>query len=189
MGGSITVAHGIEKALKNQKRVVSIIGDSTFFHMGMPGLVNAVYNKGNQILVIVDNRTTGMTGHQDHPGTGKTLMGEDTKMLKTEDVAKACGVDKVYVLDPYKIKDNRLLFRQILSESGPAVIVSKQACALLVPRKPAKRVIAEQCNGCKLCMSLGCPAMSFINDKVVIDTAFCVGCAMCCELCAREAIV
>jgi indolepyruvate ferredoxin oxidoreductase alpha subunit len=116
-------------------------------------------------------------------------MGEDTKMLKTEDVAKACGVDKVYVLDPYKIKDNRLLFRQILSESGPAVIVSKQACALLVPRKPAKRVIAEQCNGCKLCMSLGCPAMSFINDKVVIDTAFCVGCAMCCELCAREAIV
>ncbi len=189
MGGSITVAHGIEKALKNQKRVVSIIGDSTFFHMGMPGLVNAVYNKGNQILVIVDNRTTGMTGHQDHPGTGKTLMGEDTKMLKTEDVAKACGVDKVYVLDPYKIKDNRPLFRQILAEPGPAVIVSKQACALLVPRKPAKRVVAEQCNGCKLCMSLGCAAMSFINDKVVIDTAFCVGCGMCCELCAKEAIV
>jgi indolepyruvate ferredoxin oxidoreductase, alpha subunit len=189
MGGSITIAHGIEKALKGQKRVVSIIGDSTFFHMGMPGLVNAVYNKGNQILVIVDNRTTGMTGHQDHPGTGKTLMGEDTKMLKTEDVAKACGVDKVYVLDPYKIKDNRPLFRQILSEPGPAVIVSKQACALLVPRKPAKRVIAEQCNGCKLCMSLGCPAMSFINDKAVIDTAFCVGCGMCCELCAKEAIV
>jgi len=189
MGGSITIAHGMEKALKNQKRVVSIIGDSTFFHMGMPGLVNAVYNKGNQILVIVDNRTTGMTGHQDHPGTGKTLMGEDTKMLKTEDVAKACGVDKVYVLDPYKIKDNRPLFRQILAEPGPAVIVSKQACALLVPRKTPKRVVPDECNGCKLCMSLGCPAMCFINDKVIIDTAFCVGCNMCCELCAKEAIV
>jgi indolepyruvate ferredoxin oxidoreductase alpha subunit len=189
MGGSITVAHGIEKALKNSRRVVSIIGDSTFFHMGMPGLVNAVYNKGNQILVIVDNRTTGMTGHQDHPGTGKTLMGEDTKMLKTEEVAKACGIDKVYVLDPYKIKDNRPLFRQILAEPGQAVIVSKQACALLVPRKPTKRVIAEQCNGCKLCMSLGCPAMSFVDDKVVINSAFCVGCAMCAELCAREAIL
>jgi indolepyruvate ferredoxin oxidoreductase alpha subunit len=189
MGASITLAHGIEKALKNGKRVVSVIGDSTFFHMGMPGLVNAVYNKGNQILVIVDNRTTGMTGHQDHPGTGKTLMGEDTKMLKTEDVAKACGIDKVYVLDPYKIKENRALIRQILAEPGPAVIVSKQACALLVPRKPAKRVIVEECNSCKLCMSLGCPAMSFVNEKVVIDTAFCVGCGMCVELCAKEAIV
>ena len=217
MGGSITIAHGIEKALHNgkprtnfshddnginradftldssklgrDKRVVSIIGDSTFFHMGMPGLVNAVYNKGNQILVIVDNRTTGMTGHQDHPGTGKTLMGEETKMLKTEDVAKACGIDKVYVLDPYKIKENRALIRQILTEPGPAVIVSKQACVLLVPRKSAKQVIPDKCNGCKLCMSLGCPAMSFVDDKVVINSAFCVGCAMCIELCAREAIV
>jgi len=188
MGGSITVAHGIEKALKGQKRVVSVIGDSTFFHMGMPGLVNAAYNKGNQILVIVDNRTTGMTGHQDHPGTGKTLMGEETKMLKTEEVAKACGIDKVYVLDPYKIKENRALFRQILADPGPAVVVSKQACALLVPRKPAKKVDIEKCIGCKLCLSLGCPAMSFENEKSHINSAFCVGCGMCAELCAKGAI-
>jgi indolepyruvate ferredoxin oxidoreductase alpha subunit len=203
MGGSITLAHGIEKAFKMfkpetasnpddkskmPKRVVSIIGDSTFFHMGMPGLVNAVYNKGNQITIIVDNRTTGMTGHQDHPGTGKTLMGEETKMLKTEDVAKACGVDKVYVLDPYKIKENRALFRQILAEPGPAVVVSKQACALLVPRKPAKKVNIEKCIGCKVCLSLGCPAMSFENEKSHINPAFCVGCGMCAELCAKQAI-
>jgi indolepyruvate ferredoxin oxidoreductase alpha subunit len=188
MGGSITIAHGLEKGLRNTKRVVSIIGDSTFFHMGMPGLVNTAYNKGNQVLVIVDNRTTGMTGHQDHPGTGKTLMGEDTKMLKTEEVAKACGIDKVYVLDPYKIKENRALFRQILADPGPSVVVSKQACALLVPRKPAKKVDVEKCIGCKLCLSLGCPAMSFENDKSHINSAFCVGCGMCCELCAKGAI-
>lgn len=189
MGGSITLAHGIEKALHNGKRVVSIIGDSTFFHMGMPGLVNAVYNKGNQILIIVDNRTTGMTGHQDHPGTGKTLMGEKTKELDCAEVTKACGIDKVHVIDPYKIKENRNLFRQILSEPGLTVIVSRQPCALLVPRKAVKKVDSEKCNGCKLCMSLGCPAMSFVDGKVVINTAFCVGCAMCAELCAREAIV
>jgi indolepyruvate ferredoxin oxidoreductase alpha subunit len=209
MGGSITLAHGMEKALKmhhrdtenteknpinpvaenkNGKRIVSIIGDSTFFHMGMPGLVNSVYNKGNQITVIVDNRTTGMTGHQDHPGTGKTLMGEQTKMLKTEDIAKACGVEKVFVIDPYKIKENRAIFRQILAENEPTVIVSKQVCALLVPKKAPKKVIPDKCNGCKLCMSLGCPAMSFVDDKVVINEAFCVGCAMCVELCARQAI-
>lgn len=188
MGGSITLAHGMEKALKNTKRVVSIIGDSTFFHMGMPGLVNTAYNKGNQITIIVDNRTTGMTGHQDHPGTGKTLMGEETKMLKTEEVAKACGIDKVYVLDPYKIKENRALFRQILAEPGPAVIVSKQACALLVSRKPARKVNVEKCIGCKVCLSLGCPAMSFEADKSHINPAFCVGCGMCAELCAKQAI-
>ncbi len=189
MGASITLAHGIEKALSDGKRVVSIIGDSTFFHMGLPGLVNTVYNKGNQILIIVDNRTTGMTGHQDHPGTGKTLMGEETKLLDCAEVAKACGIEKVYVINPYKIKENRILFRQILADKGPAVIVSRQTCVLLTERKTAKKVITEKCNGCKLCMALGCPAMSFVDNKVTISTAFCVGCGMCVELCQWEAIV
>ncbi len=188
MGASITLAHGIEKALKSNKRVVSIIGDSTFFHMGLTGLVNAAYNKGNQITIIVDNRTTGMTGHQDHPGTGKTLMGEDTKMLKTEEVAKACGIDKIYVIDPYRIKENRSLFRQILADPNPAVIVSKQTCALLAPRKAAKKVNPEKCIGCKVCLSLGCPAITFQDNKSFINRTFCVGCGMCAELCTKQAI-
>ena len=191
MGASITMGHGIEKALApdDKRRVVAMIGDSTFFHMGMTGLVNTVYNKGNSITIVVDNRTTGMTGHQDHPGTGKTLMGQPAKELDVAQVCKGLGVEKVHVLDPYKIKENRALFRQILSEPGPAVIVSRRPCALLVKRGAPKRVVPEQCNGCKLCLQLGCPAMSLVDDKVVIDESLCGGCAMCVELCGRKAIV
>jgi indolepyruvate ferredoxin oxidoreductase alpha subunit len=191
MGASISMGHGIEKALApdDKRRVVAMIGDSTFFHMGMTGLVNTVYNKGNSITIVVDNRTTGMTGHQDHPGTGKTLMGQPTKDLDIVQVVKALGIDKVHLLDPYKIRDNRPFFRQILSEPGPAVIVSRRPCALLVPRGASKKVIAEQCNGCKLCLQLGCPAMSLMDEKVVIDESLCGGCAMCIELCGRKAIV
>jgi indolepyruvate ferredoxin oxidoreductase alpha subunit len=191
MGASITLGHGLEKALgpDDKRRVVAMIGDSTFFHMGLPGLVNTVYNRGNGITIVVDNRTTGMTGHQDHPGTGKTLMGQSTRELDVVQVCKGLGVEKVHVLDPYKIRENRNRFRQILSEPGPAVIVSRRPCALLVPRDASKRVIAERCNGCKLCLQLGCPAMSLVADKVVIDESLCGGCAMCVELCGRKAIV
>jgi indolepyruvate ferredoxin oxidoreductase, alpha subunit len=191
MGASITVGHGIEKALDpaDKRRVVTMIGDSTFFHMGMPGLVNTVYNKGNSITIVVDNRTTGMTGHQDHPGTGKTLMGQPAVQLDIAEVVKAFGIRSVHVLDPYKIKENRAIFRQVLSEPGPAVIISRRECALLVPRQSSKRVIKEQCNACKLCLQLGCPAMSFVDGAVVIDDSLCGGCAMCQELCAKGAIV
>jgi indolepyruvate ferredoxin oxidoreductase alpha subunit len=191
MGASITLGHGIEKALApdDKRRVVTFIGDSTFFHMGLPGLVNTVYNQGNSITIIVDNRTTGMTGHQDHPGTGKTLMGKPAKLLDIAEVVKALGIEKVYVIDPYFIKDNRPLLRKVLSEPGPAVIVSRRPCALLVERKPSKKVVAELCKGCKLCLQLGCPAMSLVEDKVLIDDTMCGGCGMCMELCARKAIV
>jgi indolepyruvate ferredoxin oxidoreductase alpha subunit len=191
MGASITLGHGVEKALdrSDKRRVVAMIGDSTFFHNGLPGLVNAVYNKGNTITIVVDNRTTGMTGHQDHPGTGKTLMGEPTKLLDIAEVVKGLGIEKVHVLDPYKIRENRAVMRRILSEPGPAVVVSRRECVLLTPRQTPKRVLPEPCNGCRLCLQLGCPAMSFIAGKVLIDDAACVGCGMCVELCAREAIV
>jgi indolepyruvate ferredoxin oxidoreductase alpha subunit len=190
MGASISLGHGIEKAIgpDDKRRVVTILGDSTFFHMGLPGIVNTVYNKGNSITVVVDNRTTGMTGHQDHPGTGKTLMGKETKLLDIAEVVRALGIEKVQVIDPYKINENQKLFREILKEPGPSVIVSRRACALLVAKLPPKKVVAEICNGCKLCLRLGCPAMSFSDGKVLIDETLCTGCAMCVELCARKAI-
>lgn len=191
MGASITFAHGVDKALgkNDSRRIVALIGDSTFFHMGVPGLINVGYNKGNVITIVFDNRTTGMTGHQDHPGTGRTLMGEETKIIKVEDVARACGIERVYTLDPYQIRENRKLFREILAQEGPAVVVSSRPCALLVPRKEAKRVVADLCSGCKLCLQLGCPAIMFKEEKAVIQDAFCVGCGMCQELCQKGAIV
>ncbi len=191
MGASITFAHGVEKALgkSDSRRIVALIGDSTFFHMGVPGLINVGYNKGNIITIVFDNRTTGMTGHQEHPGTGKTLMGETTRIIKVEELARACGIERVYVLDPYKIRENRRLIREIFAEEGPAVIISSQPCALLVPKKEAKRVLSDLCSGCKLCLQLGCPAIMFKEEKAVIQDAFCVGCGMCQELCQKGAIV
>lgn len=198
MGASITLAHGIEKALpeNDPRRLVTVLGDSTFFHMGMTGLVNTVYNHGNSITVVVDNRTTGMTGHQDHPGTGRTLSGRPSKALDIAEITRALGVEKVFVIDPYRIRENRPIIRQVLAEPGPAVIVSRRGCALLEPRRPPKRVLPELCNGCKLCLRLGCPAMSYLSPtaeretgRVVIEETLCTGCGMCCELCAKGAIV
>ena len=190
MGASITFAHGVEKALgtEDNRKKVAVIGDSTFFHMGIPGLINVFYNQGHTITIVVDNRTTGMTGHQDHPGTGRTLMGAEVKALDIAEIARACGIEKVYVVDPYKIKETKSLIRKVLAEEGPAVVVSRRPCVLMVSKNPPKRVLIEKCNGCKLCIQLGCPAIEIKDDKAVINDAFCVGCGMCIEVCAREAI-
>jgi indolepyruvate ferredoxin oxidoreductase alpha subunit len=191
MGASITFAYGVEKGLGNEdkRKKVAVIGDSTFFHMGIPGLINVAYNQGQVITIVVDNRTTGMTGHQDHPGTGKTLQGKITKALNIQAIAQACGIEKVYTVDPYKIKETKSLIRKVLAEDGPAVIVSSRPCALLVPKNPPRSVSADRCNGCKLCLSLGCPAIEIAQGKAVINDALCVGCGMCAEVCARGAIV
>ncbi|MEO0115747.1 MAG: indolepyruvate ferredoxin oxidoreductase subunit alpha [candidate division WOR-3 bacterium] len=191
MGASITFVHGVEKALgkEDKRRKIAVIGDSTFFHMGVPGLINVAYNRGNIVTIVVDNRTTGMTGHQDHPGTGKTLLGETTKALDIAAIAKACGIEKVYTVDPYKIKETKSLVRKVLAEEGPAVIISSRPCALLATKNPSKQVLADRCNGCKLCLSLGCPAIEIAEGKAIINEAFCVGCGMCVEVCARGAIL
>ncbi|MGQ9708586.1 MAG: indolepyruvate ferredoxin oxidoreductase subunit alpha [bacterium] len=191
MGASITFAHGADKALlENDPRPrVAVIGDSTFFHSGITGLINTVYNQSNVITIITDNRTTGMTGHQDHPGTGKTLMGKETKAIDLEILCRACGVENLIRLDPYQLKQTRKIIRRVISEKKPAVIISSRPCALLVgPQGPAKMVDPQKCNGCKSCLALGCPALSFKQGKAFVIATSCTGCGMCLETCPREAI-
>ncbi len=191
MGASITFAHGCDKALgtDDPRRRVAFIGDSTFFHSGITGLINTVYNQSNVITIISDNRTTGMTGHQPHPGTGRTLMGQTTRTISIEDICRACGVEDVVVVDPYQVRATRRVVREVLAKQGPAVIVSRRPCALVSKlHEPARHVDPDRCVGCKTCLSIGCPAIAMSGDKSVISETVCVGCGMCADVCPRKAI-
>jgi indolepyruvate ferredoxin oxidoreductase alpha subunit len=199
MGASIGVAHGVSKAGIAQKHV-AVIGDSTFFHTGMPALLNVAYNQSDTIVIIADNRTTAMTGHQQHPGTGTTLMGQRTYAVEFEDLARAMGIQRVHTVDPYDLQAVEVALRDCLDNDGPAVVVSRRECALLpVARKRwmALAVNTERCNGCGLCFRVGCPAIvkSEVVDektgraKARIDPLLCTGCEVCAQVCARGAIL
>lgn len=191
MGASISAAHGADKALgdSDERPRVAFIGDSTFFHSGITGLINVAYNNSRVITVISDNRTTGMTGHQDHPGTGRTLLKVNTRQIDIEAICRACGIDTVVTVDPYRVRETRKVVSEILSKPGPAVIVNRRPCALLPGEKqPSKQVNIDACIGCRTCLGLGCPAISMKNDRAHIEAAVCIGCGMCADLCPRSAI-
>ena len=190
MGASIGNAFGLERALGDEisDKIVAVIGDSTFFHSGITGLIDIVYNKGTSTIIILDNSTTAMTGHQEHPGTGKTLMGEETKKIALENIVKACGVENVYVIDPYDLKETEEIIKREVKRREPSVIIARRPCALMVKSEPPLMVISEKCTGCKLCIGLGCPAISIKDNKAVIDKFLCTGCGMCAEVCLKEAI-
>jgi indolepyruvate ferredoxin oxidoreductase alpha subunit len=197
MGASVTNAQGMEKALGREfsKKLVAVLGDSTFFHSGIAGLVNAVYNKGNLNLIILDNFTTAMTGHQPHPGTGRLANGEQGKRVPPEDIVKGCGVEMVNVVNPNDLKATEAAIREALSFDGVAVLIFRRPCALLVKPRPPYRIDTELCNGCRLCLRIGCPAISLVFPKqrekplAIVDEALCVGCGLCVQLCQRSAIL
>ncbi len=190
MGASVGIAHGFEmgSGRDQSKKTVAVIGDSTFVHSGITGLINAVYNKSNITLLILDNSTTGMTGHQQHPGTGLTLQGQTTKSLNLEKMCLACGVDSLQVIDSYDIVDAEKAIKEETNKDGVSVIIFRRPCALLFKTFPPALTI-QDCRKCGACFKLGCPAIVKQEDgSAKINPAQCVGCGLCTKVCKFNAI-
>lgn len=190
MGASIGIAHGFEKAVgkEQSKRMVAVIGDSTFIHSGITGLINAVYNQSNITLIILDNSTTGMTGHQQHPATGLTLQQKPAPILDIVELCKTVGVNSVSVVDSYDLAAVENAVKTEINKEGVSVIVAKRPCALLDKNYPPAFCISD-CKKCGMCFKLGCPAIEKQSDgSAKINASQCVGCGLCKSVCKFDAI-
>ncbi len=203
MGASISGGHGVAKAFSAYsigKKSVSVIGDSTFFHSGMTGLLDVVYNASQTVTIILDNRITGMTGHQNHPGTGYTAQGEPAREANIEQIVKALGIEEVRTINPLKLQEMRDTLEWALALEVPAVIIARWPCVLKKMSPTDKQefgdyvstytVDQDTCIGCKKCASVGCPAVRFDKQqkKSAIDATMCVGCSICAQVCPVKAI-
>ncbi|HHY13996.1 MAG TPA: indolepyruvate ferredoxin oxidoreductase subunit alpha, partial [Thermoanaerobacterales bacterium] len=205
MGASASAGHGVQKVFDleedSNKRVVAVMGDSTFFHSGINSLMNIAYNGSNVITAILDNRITGMTGHQENPGTGYTLSGDTTVELNIEKLVEACGINHIKVINPNNINEVDEALNWALKHDEPSVIITRWPCVLkkLTHRdrdefnnvfEDKYEVKHENCTGCKVCIRLGCPAISFDTKtrKAKINIDECVGCAVCSQVCLFNAI-
>lgn len=203
MGGSISMAHGAAQAFKKnevEQKVVSVIGDSTFFHTGVNSLMTVAYNNSNTVHCILDNRITGMTGHQENPGTGYKLQGEDAKQIDIPKLVEAIGIEHCVTVDPLNLKEVDQALEAAFAFDGPSVIITRWPCALkkfseqdfvefdLSPRQ--YKVDVEKCRGCKVCIKTGCPSLSFDGEtkKAMIDPNTCIGCSVCAQSCPFDAI-
>ena len=192
MGASVSSVHGFNKALgsESEHKTVAVIGDSTFMHSGMTGLANIAYNQSNSTVIILDNSITGMTGHQQNPTTGFNIKGDPAGKIDLEALCRAMGFRRVRVVDPYDLDECDRAVREELAADEPSVIISRRPCALLkyVRHSAPLRVNADKCVGCKSCMKIGCPALSFRDGKARVDGTLCVGCGVCAQLCKFGAL-
>ena len=192
MGASVSGIHGFNKAggSESEHKTACVIGDSTFMHSGMTGLVNIAYNNSNSTVIILDNSITGMTGHQQNPTTGYNIKGDPAAAVNLEDLCHAIGIRRVRVVDPYNLKECDEVLKEELAADEASVIISRRPCVLLkyVKPKPPVKVDADKCVSCKMCMKLGCPAISMKQGKAHIDFTQCVGCGVCEQLCKVGAI-
>ncbi len=193
MGASISGLHGRNKVRGDEANTVAVIGDSTFCHSGITGLLNIVYNNGNSTVLILDNHITGMTGHQQNPCTGLTLKNTPAPALDIEKLCAAVGVpeDHIKVVDPNDLKTLEATVKAELTSGTPSVIICRRPCALLktVKRKKPFIIDADKCRGCTACMKIACPAISFSDKLAHIDSSLCVGCGLCMQMCRFDAIV
>lgn len=193
MGASVSSLHGFNKIRgeESEGKSVAVIGDSTFLHSGITGLLNIVYNKSNSTVIIVDNSITGMTGHQQNPCSGYTLKGEPVTGLMLEKICEGVGVEKehIRIVDPADIQEFEKMLKEELKAKCPSVIIARRPCALLkfVKRRVPMTVVVDKCVGCRMCMSIGCPAISF-TEHASVDASLCNGCGLCRSLCRPKAI-
>ena len=192
MGASISGLHGFNKANggESEGRTVAVIGDSTFMHSGVTGLINTAYNESNSTVIILDNSITGMTGHQQNPTTGYNLKGDPCAKIDLESLCRAVGIHRVRVVDPYDLAACDAAVKEELAAKEPSVIISRRPCALLKYVKHPGPIASDpdKCVGCKSCMRIGCPAISIADGKAVIDNTLCTGCGVCTQLCKFDAL-
>ena len=192
MGASISGLHGfnVARGEESAKKSVCVIGDSTFMHSGVTGLIDIAYNKGVSTVILLDNSITGMTGHQQNPTTGYTIKGDPTASVSLEKLCNAVGINRVKVVDPYNLKETLEVIKEEVETLEPSVVIARRPCALLkyVKHNAPLKIDTDKCRGCKVCLKLGCPAISVPNGKAKIDNTLCVGCNLCSELCPFDAI-
>ncbi len=190
MGASVSSLHGFIKSGGDPSKTVAVIGDSTFIHSGVTGLINIAYNESNSTVVILDNSITGMTGHQQNPTTGYNLKGDPCTKIDLESLCRSIGIERVRVVDPYNLNECENVLKEELAVDKPSVIISRRPCALLKYVKFPGAITADRnkCVGCKSCMRIGCPAIYMEDGKAKIDATLCVGCGVCTQLCKFGAL-
>ena len=192
MGASVSGLHGFNLARKGEYegKAVAVIGDSTFIHSGITGLINIAYNATNSTVIVLDNSITGMTGHQNNPANGFNIKGEPATAVDLEALAHAVGIERVRVVDPNDLAETEKVIREELEAKAPSLIITRRPCALLksVKHNPPVKVDADKCRSCKACMKIGCPAISMSTKKAKIDDTLCVGCGLCEQMCRFDAI-
>ncbi len=192
MGASISGLHGFNKARgkESTKQSVAVIGDSTFMHSGVTGLIDIAYNQGISTVLILDNSITGMTGHQQNPTTGYTIKGDPTAKISIEKLCEAMGINRVRVVDPYRVKEVMSVIKEELEVEEPSVVIARRPCALLktVRRGKPLTVNRDKCRSCRACFKIGCPSISMVDGKASIDSTLCFGCGLCASLCTFGAM-
>ena len=188
MGASITMAHGFEKAMGSSENTVAVLGDSTFIHSGITGLVNMYYNQSHGTVIILDNRITGMTGHQDNPASGRNAKGEPAPAIDIATLVKAIGIKNVVEIDPFDIKNLEQVIKEETAREELSVIITKRPCAMIVKQTNIPRIVTDNCRNCRQCMKIGCPAIEEEDGKPFVVADRCVGCGLCQRVCPFGAI-
>ena len=188
MGAGLNIAQGVEK-VEPDTTCFAFVGDSTFFASAITGVVNAVYNQANMVLIVLDNSTTAMTGHQPHPGTGQTVMGEIVQKINIEQVLRGIGVTEIETINPLELEASVSCVKRMAEKSGVRAIIFKAPCIAVTKPKAPLHVNQDSCIGCKKCIrDLGCPAIVMNDGKICIDASMCTGCHLCSQVCPVCAI-